>query len=207
MNALLVDDHAMFRVGIRLLLGNLRPNLQVSEAGSIREASQRLASPGYLCSIIFLDLNLPDAKGMNGFQTLHALRPDIPICVLSAEEDPQLVRRIVDAGAFSFIHKSAAPAELSNALNSLLSGGAYLPSSALAETRSAGYKAPTVPPITDRQRDVLALLIRGQSNKVIAKQLGISDTTVKSHVDALFNAFDASNRTEVVYAVAKLGLF
>lgn len=207
MNALLIDDHVMFRVGVRLLLGTIQPTIHVLEAGSLAQACSLLGSPHSQVDVALLDLKLPDAVGMVGFDAIRAIQPDLPICILSAEEDPTLIRNLIEAGAFSFIHKSAPPSELSNALDTLIKGGAYLPSTAISSVTSKEKHLTITPHITPRQREVLILMIRGHSTKVIAKRLGISDTTVKSHIDALFNAFGVSNRTEAVYAVAKLGWY
>ncbi len=209
MRLLLVDDHALFREGLKLLLSGLDPKAKLEEAGDLVRALKLADDADF--DLILLDLKLP---GPNGLDALAALREATdgaaPIVVLSGEDDPGVVRAAIEQGAMGFIPKSSTPEVLIQALRLVLASGVYLPPLALgARAAAAPASAPAevkLPGITDRQMDVLRCVIRGKPNKVIARDLDISEGTVKLHLSAVFRALNAHNRTEAVYAAAKLGL-
>jgi DNA-binding NarL/FixJ family response regulator len=133
------------------------------------------------------------------------------VLVLSGNEDPAAVRECIDLGAFGFVPKSAPSDQFNAALSLVLSGGVYLPPTSL----SIGAPATRAQQdawsrlgahLTERQRQVLMGIVQGKPNKVIARDLGLSDTTVKSHVAHILDALVVSNRTEAVYALARAGL-
>ena len=214
MNILLVDDHVLFREGLKFLLRQLEQGLQLEEAGSCAQALERIGARRY--DLILLDLNMP---GMNRLDALGALRdaaPDAPVVVLSGEGDPAVVRAAIERGAMGFIPKSATPEVLIQALRLVLAHGVYLPvellhmADAPPPASLAAFAAPApvraLPGITPRQMDVLRCVIQGKPNKVIARELDVSEATIKVHVSSVLRALGARNRTEAVYAAAKLGL-
>ncbi len=209
MRLLLVDDHALFREGLKLLLSGLDPKAKLEEAGDLVRALKLADDADF--DLILLDLKLP---GPNGLDALAALREATdgaaPIVVLSGEDDPGVVRAAIEQGAMGFIPKSSTPEVLIQALRLVLASGVYLPPLALgARAAPAPASAPAevkLPGITDRQMDVLRCVIQGKPNKVIARDLDISEGTVKLHLSAVFRALNAHNRTEADYAAAKLGL-
>lgn len=214
MNILLVDDHALFRGGLKFLLQQLDTRLTLDEAGDCAQAIKRTAERSY--DLILLDLNMP---GLNRLEALEALRdaaPDAPVVVLSGEGDPTVVRAAIERGAMGFIPKSATPEVLIQALRLVLARGVYLPvevldgAAALTLPPAASADAPkddaTVAGLTPRQMDVLRCVIQGKPNKVIARDLGVTESTVKVHLSSVLRAFGAHNRTEAVYGAAKLGL-
>jgi DNA-binding NarL/FixJ family response regulator len=212
---LLVDDHVLFREGLKFLLRGLDAELGLDEAGSCAQALERVAAGEY--DMVLLDLKMP---GRNGFDALTALReavPGVPIVVLSGEDEPRTIRAAIERGAMGFIPKSSTPQVLVQALRLVLASGVYLPPTALDSTdgdlapelaspAAARGEATTLPGVTPRQLDVLRCVIQGKTNKVIARDLGISDGTVKQHLSAVLRCLGAHNRTEAVYAAAKLGL-
>lgn len=206
MNLLLVDDHALFREGMKLILKSLDETVRIFEVGTWHETTIFLSHQHDAIDLVLLDLKLPDKSGLDSLIALRATNLECPIVVLSGEEDPVVVRHVIDEGAKGFIHKSASPQELILAIRAVLGGGAYVPPKVLADSNvrplnmRAGFSL-----LTSRQQEVLTLLIQGLPNKVIAKKLNISDTTVKSHVTEVFSALSVNNRTEVVYAAAKAG--
>lgn len=214
MKILVVDDHTLFREGLKLLLRGLDGDVELDEAGTCAEALALAASGKY--DLVLLDLKLP---GRNGLDALAALRegvPDVPIVVISGEDDPYTIRSAIEAGGMGFIPKSSTSAVLVQALRLVLANGVYLPSAALDATagtppRPAEEQVPAsgeavLAGITARQLDVLRYVIQGKTNKMIARELGISDGTVKQHLSAVLRVLGAQNRTEAVYAAAKLGL-
>lgn len=202
MKVLLVDDHALFRDGLALLLREVDPAVMVLHAGAIPQALA-LLSGAEPPDLILLDLNLPGISGVDAVRALRQHAQGVPLVVLSGSEDAQLVMACVDEGAMGFILKTGDALEMMRALRTVFDGGVYLPP--LALTRAAAVPA-ELTALTPRQREVLMRLVQGTPNKTIARDLGISDATVKSHVTGLLQALGVRNRTEAVFAVRHLNL-
>lgn len=212
MDVLVVDDHTLFREGLKFLLRELDASLGIDEAGDCAAALERVAARRH--DLVLLDLNLPGLRGMDALAALRAAVPEVPTVVLSGEDDPQLVRSAIKAGAMGFIPKSSTREVLIQALRLVFAGGVYLPPAAL-DTHTAALPAPAhaldvADPaplgLTPRQMEVLRCVIQGKPNKSIARELDISEGTVKAHLSAVMQSLGARNRTEAVYAAAKMGL-
>ena len=210
MYILVVDDHALLRGGMRFLLRSLDPGLQMDDAADCAQALERVAARSY--DLLLLDLKMP---GLNGLEALDALReaaPATPLVVLSGEDNPGVVRAAIERGAMGFIPKSSTPEVLVQALRLVLAHGVYLPPAVLGSARAAPATSlgasgeVLLPGLTLRQMDVLRCVIRGLPNKIIARELDVSEGTVKAHLTLVLRALGARNRTEAVYAAAKLGL-
>jgi DNA-binding NarL/FixJ family response regulator len=210
MNILVVDDHPLYRSGVVYTLQNTGMEVRVVECSSLESAFQRLDS-GQQADLMILDLQMPGYSGLDSVRAVRARRPDVPVLVLSGTEDPAIVRECIELGAFGFVPKSAPSDQFHAALKLVLSGGVYLPPTSL----SVGAPATRAQQdawsrlgahLTERQRQVLLGIVQGKPNKVIARDLGLSDTTVKSHVAHILDALVVSNRTEAVYALARAGL-
>lgn len=209
MHVLLIDDHTMFRQGLKFLLSDLDSSLCFSEAGNCEQALEILADKE--AQLILLDLNMPGTKGLGALQAVTATAPATPVAVLSGEEDPSLIRATIEAGASGYIPKASSSEILVAALQLILAGGVYLPHKALTgmEDTKAGKGSKmenAIDLLSERQTAVLLRAIKGQPNKVIAIDLGIAEGTVKTHLSAAFKALGVHNRTEAVFAAAKLGL-
>ncbi len=211
MNLLLVDDHALFREGLKFLLRGLDEELVIDEAESCASATERQGEFPY--DLILLDLNLPKVGGLDALAAIRAGFPATPIVVLSGEDDPRMIRATIEHGAMGFVPKSSTPEILIQALRLILAHGVYLPLSALdsdaSEELAPEAKAnpdAVLRNLSSRQIEVLRCVIKGQPNKLIARNLALSESTVKAHLSAVFRALGAHNRTEAVYAAAKLGL-
>src|SRR5262252_3154436 len=207
MNILLVDDHALLREGLKFLLGSLDAALRVDEAGDCAKALEHAAARGY--DLVLLDLKMPGTAGLDALQALRDAIPAAPLVVLSGEDNPGVVRAAIERGAMGFIPKSSTPELLIQALRLVLARGVYLPPAVLdaaAEPRPVNARDAALRGLTPRQVDVLRCVIQGKANKVIARELDISEGTVKAHLSSVLRAFGAHSRTEAVYAAAKLGL-
>jgi DNA-binding NarL/FixJ family response regulator len=207
MNVLLVDDHALFREGLKFLLGSLDAALRVDEAGDCAKALEHAAARSY--DLVLLDLKMPGTAGLDALQALRDAIPAAPLVVLSGEDNPAVVRAAIERGAMGFIPKSSTPEVLIQALRLVLARGVYLPPAVLdaaADPQPADEPGAALAGLTPRQVDVLRCVIQGKANKVIARELDISEGTVKAHLSSVLRAFGAHNRTEAVYAAAKLGL-
>ena len=200
MKVLVVDDHPLIREALRNVLAELDANCELLEsadsAGALRIAAAR---PDI--DLVLLDLNLPDADGFTTLEELRRRRPATAVVMLSAQNDHQLVTRSIALGAAGYIPKSTSHEIMVSALRLVCSGGMYLPPEVLA---GAGPRL-AEPQLTARERQVLALMLEGKSNKRISSRLGMAEATVKNHVTAVLKALGASNRTEAVIAAGRLG--
>lgn len=209
MKLLVIDDHSLVRDALRGLIEGLGADVDVLEASGWSEAAAQLESMPDL-DLVLLDLGLPDR---DGFEALAELRRDYPgtsIVVLSARNDRHSVTRALDLGASGFIPKSSRREVLSRALNLVLAGGMYIPPEFLGLSEKAPSAIPSgswaeLSSLTPRQKDVLALMMRGMSNKAICRALNLAESTVKNHVTAILQCLRAANRTEAVIAARDSG--
>jgi len=201
MKILLVDDHKLVRAGLVLVLQQMEPGVELLEAGTGREGIELVHGSADL-DLVLMDLDLPGGSGFDALSVLNDQTPDLPVVILSAMDDPSMVARAMKLGARGFIPKSASGDVMLNSLRLVLSGGTCLPPGYGEETQGGA----TVPNLTHRQLEVLRLMAQGNSNKEIARELGISENTVRVHISAIIRALDATNRTEAAYSAMRLGL-
>ncbi|RTL20947.1 MAG: response regulator transcription factor [Burkholderiales bacterium] len=211
MKILLIDDHALFREGVALLLQPLRAGLQTVEAGSCEEGFATLAREGGV-DLVLIDLGLPGLSGLDGLARLRADHPDVPVVVMSSADDRDTVLAALDAGAMGFIPKSSTSQVMLGALRLILDQGIYVPPSALIGSRplppaaQAAALRPAEIGLTPRQADVLYLLLQGLPSKLIGRALNLSLSTVKAHTTAVLRALNVTTRTQAVLAAGRLGL-
>lgn len=201
MRILLVDDHRLLADALGSLIEARFPDWTVVQAASLAEALPQLDTAP---DLVLLDLGLPDASGVQAVQAVRAHAPQVRIVVLSADDRPDTVRATIELGASGFVPKRADSRELVQALATMLEGRVTLPPTLLASwPRATGE--PSVE-LTPRQLDVLRLLVDGQSNKLICRSLGLSESSVKTHLEAVYRRLGVGNRTQAVVAAARLGL-
>jgi DNA-binding NarL/FixJ family response regulator len=147
---------------------------------------------------------MPGSDGVSGVRAVRARAPQVPLVVVSADDDPAAVQALLALGVSGFIPKTESPAVIASAVQLVLAGGVYVPPRLLAaggpQARMNGAAASG---LTGRQMDVVRLLARGLSNKAIARELGVSEGTVKVHLLAVFRALDVRNRTAAVIAAQR----
>jgi DNA-binding NarL/FixJ family response regulator len=218
MKVLVVDDHSLITDALRILLLDIDPDAVVHTAGDAAGA-ERLLDAHPDTDLMLLDLTLPGASGTSLLESLVGRAPDLKILVLSGVQDQRSVMRVLQLGAAGFVPKSMASETLVSAIRFVLSGGVYIPADLLDDmTRGAGMLGlpergrdmlgqPTSNRVqlTERQEQVLQLLARGAPIKIIFRELGLSEGTVKTHVTAIYRAFGASNRTEALLAARRQG--
>jgi len=211
MKILILDDHTLFREGMKLLLGGLHENLTIHESENMHAALASLEANTY--DLVLLDLNLADTSGLETLFTVKQKLEGTPIIVLSAEQDPPIIYQAIEEGAMGFITKCATHQELLAAIKLILAGGIFLPREVTSAPTAAGTKSKAGPSekeilsaLSDRQREVLKYLLQGKPNKTISANLHISENTVKAHLSAIFRALGARNRTEAVYFAARAGV-
>jgi DNA-binding NarL/FixJ family response regulator len=224
MKILVVDDHALIREAMRGALKELDGEAVILEASDCRETMCLIEDHADL-DLILLDLTLPDRDGFGVLTELRDRYPAISVVVMSGLQDRDTVVKALDLGALGFIPKSAQRKVMISALQLVLSGGVYIPPQALSHTEPAPSppSPPSPPPaapigpianrasmspadigLTERQVDVLALMMRGKSNKAICRVLNLAEPTVKNHVTAILKALKVTNRTEAVIAVGEM---
>ena len=218
MKILIIDDHVLIRELLRGVLSELKPQAAVLEATNAKETMRLVAEHPDL-GLVLLDLGLPDRDGFEVLAEIRELHPTIPVVVLSGHHDRANVVRTLDLGALGFIPKTAQRRVLLSAISLVLSGGIYIPPEILSRqetpksaepgTGRAVSKKPATSPrdlgLTDRQVEVLALMMQGKSNKAIGRALDLAEPTVRNHVTAVLKALNVTNRTEAVIAVVELG--
>lgn len=214
LRALLVDDHHLFRQGLKFLLADLDPAIQFFEADSCARALEFAGSAPI--DLVLVDLHMPGVEGLDALSAMRAAFDASAVVVLSSEDDPYAVRRSIELGACGFVPKASTPQVLIAALRLVLAGGTYLPPHVLRECTvmapSAPQQAAAADPVrrpeglSERQLEVLLKAIQGKANKVIAREMQLSEGTIKAHLSAAFRALGVQNRTEAVFVAAKVGL-
>lgn len=204
MNLLLVDDHALFREALRALLGKVSPEVIVFEAASVQAAIDECSLTPF--RMVMLDLGLAHSDGLSTLQQFRAGAPDVPVIVLSGEQDATLIRDAIEEGAAGYIPKSHTSDQMIAALRFVVAGGLYLPPEVLVPSgRSPPADIGRFAQLSPRQQQVARLLLQGQANKTIAHELELSEGTVKAHVSAIYQIIGARNRVDAVTLAAKHG--
>jgi two-component system, NarL family, response regulator NreC len=202
---LIVDDHAVVRAGLALLV-NAETDLEaVGEAGNAREAilEARTAKP----DVILMDVMMPEQSGIDAVPQLLHEHPGVKVLVLSMQDDPRYVREAFEAGASGYVLKEAADAEVVAAIREVAGGGRYVHpelGARLVAAETAERRRAEEDPLSDREREVLRLLALGHTNQEIAKQLYISVRTAETHRAHIMQKLRLSSRAELVrYALAE----
>lgn len=210
MRILIVDDHALFREGLSLLLNQLEPDAELVLVADAEVAAIKTKSADF--DLVLLDWNLNGLTGVDALNLVHESSHTARIIVLSAERDVSLIRKCIDLGASGFIHKDSSPDLLISAMKLILSGGIFLPNDAffnVSNNNPPGIKPAqrrlkdVFPELTPRQMNVLEAMVRGLANKRIARELNISEDTVKQHLSSVYRILNVENRTQAVYVLAK----
>jgi DNA-binding NarL/FixJ family response regulator len=206
MDVLLVDDHPIIHQTLGAVVRSVLPQAQFHAESDLAGGLARARQLKDL-ELVLLDLGLPGCSGLDALIRFRKTLPTVRIAIISATEDPGSVRAALDAGAVGYVPKTSPPKVLANALQLILQGGTYIPPQ-LMDEHLAPKKEPKLSDfgITDRQADVLRLLIKGHSNAEIAHQLSIAENTVKQHAHAAYRALGVGSRTEVIVELARLGI-
>ncbi|WP_161974729.1 response regulator [Piscinibacter terrae] len=206
---LMVDDHVMFLQGLKNLLSVLVPDLRVDTCGDLAQAAQFVLLTRY--DLVLLDWHLAECDGAISLLRLREAGCMSRIVVLSGETSVGLIRACIEKGAAGFIPKTYSSEMMVAALGKVLDGQIFVPAEALhaSGTNAGGTTAPAregqFAGLTARQIEVYRAATRGLPNKLIARELGIAESTVKSHLTAVFSALGVSNRTEAAYQASRDG--
>jgi DNA-binding NarL/FixJ family response regulator len=206
---LVADDHPLFREALRGAVQRVLPDVQLREAEDV-DALYALVEAEPDADLLLLDLNMPGAQGFSALVHLRALHPQLPIVMVSAREEPAVMRRALDHGAMGFIPKSADAATLGEAITRVLDGDRWAPAAAHAAPAATADEhdaAQRLQGLTPQQFRVLQMLGEGLLNKQIGYELGVSEATIKAHMTAILRKLGASNRTQAVLIAGRLALY
>ena len=202
MNILLVDDHALFRQGFKLMLAKLWDTPpRVVEESSVESGIAAAAQQDF--DLIFLDLGLPGLGGIDGLRALRRTCPTTCLVVLSPVNGAEVVRQALLYGAQGYIPKTVSAEVMEDALHQILGGQVYVPAN--LSPADGGGRLDDL--LTTRQVEVLAELCAGRANREIGDQLGMSENTVRAHVSAIFRQLGVRSRTEAVLMAKRKGVF
>jgi DNA-binding NarL/FixJ family response regulator len=196
----IADDHPLMRAALASALASLEPGVEFVEASNHAEALALVACEP-LPDLMLMDLHMPGANGLDGVREMRQRAPQVPLAVVSADDDPAAVRALLSLGVAGFIPKTDSPGVIASAVRLILAGGVYAPPGLVGA--AAAPNGAEASGLTGRQMDVVRLLARGLSNKAIARELGVSEGTVKVHLLAVFRALDVRNRTSAVLAARR----
>lgn len=209
---LVIEDHALVREGLVQTLRQLEEDVVVLQADACESAGVVLEREEDF-DLLLLDLGLPGTDGMTCLGLIRQRYPAIPVVIVSAYDDPHTVSRALKNGASGFVPKAYSSDRLLAALREVLDGRVYVPDQMMPVNLGADLPPATLGRaeaaefgLTDRQTEVLGLMVRGKSNRDIADELGLSEGTVKIHITAIFRALGVSSRTQALVAVTRYGI-
>jgi len=203
----ITDDHPLFRGALRHAVRSLLPDAEIVEAGGLEELTATLARE-HRVDLILLDLTMPGVQGFSGLVFLRAQHPEIPVVIVSANDDPVVIRRALDFGASGFIPKSLESDQIRAAMQAVLAGDSWAPPDVDLGASEDGAVADLMrrlSTLTPQQLRVLMMLSEGLLNKQIAYELGVSEATVKAHVSAVLQKLGVDSRTQAVIATSRIG--
>ena len=209
---LIADDHPLFREAIHTVISDGFAGSEVMETEDL-DGALALTREHEDLDLILLDLNMPGMHGLNGLINLRNEAPTIPVVIVSAEQDKQIVLQAITYGAVGFITKSSPRKQMTDAIEQILKGNVYLPSDIIrsqkSPTRRGTHDAPRLAPellqaLTRKQLLVLERMTKGDSNKQIAFALTIAETTVKAHVSAILRKLHVHNRVQAILSAGDI---
>lgn len=204
----IADDHPLFRGALGEAVAGLIERVEIAEAGTFEEMSKLLDDEDEV-DLILLDLAMPGVRGFSGLIYLRAQYPSVPVVVVSANDDPAVIRRCLDFGASGFIPKTLGIEQMREAVMRVLGGGVWTPPdvdlAGDADAQTASLMA-RLASLTPQQVRVLMMLSEGLLNKQIAYELSVSEATVKAHVSAILQKLGVESRTQAVIAAGKIAL-
>lgn len=207
---LIADDHPLFREAIARVVGDGFPGSELLETADL-DATLAVTADEEDLDLILLDLNMPGMSGLTGLLQLRNEAPTIPVAIISAEEDKNVMLQAVSCGAVGFLTKSSPKEQLIKAIAQILEGNIYLPSEIMRASAARAHEpnersisAEQLETLTRKQIQVLERMTRGESNKMIAYNLNIAETTVKAHVSAILRKLGVSNRVQAILSASDI---
>ncbi len=215
MKIIIADDHRLLRETLVETFESLEHDVEVIQASTLPEAEDAIAKAGSV-ELIVLDLMMPGMDGADGIQKICSRHPDCPVVILSGKIDRKTIVESLKNGAKGFIPKTIGRDAMLNAIRLVLSGDTYVPTLALDDMQSFDdsddaddqknqkQMAPALQELTQREWDVLKFLIKGHPNKLIARELGLEEVTIKSHLSNVYRKLEVTNRAQAVAKALEL---
>ncbi|MEO6227723.1 MAG: response regulator transcription factor [Thermomonas sp.] len=208
---LIADDHPLFRAALRQAARDALGDVELFEAGNLETVLATLDAQPQV-DLVLLDLHMPGNHGLAGLAAVRAQYPGVAVIVVSANDDPRVVRRALDHGAAGYLPKSAGLDELRDAIRTVLACQTWLPASLRATVARAQSSpgdaalASRLASLSPQQFRVLTLVAEGLLNKQIADRLDVQERTVKAHLSAIFERLNVRNRTQAGVILRELEL-
>ena len=204
---LIADDHAIVRRGVRDILGELPIPVEIAETDTVQSTLKEINTGEY--DILLLDISFPDGNGLDAYHQVQVLSPETKVLFLSMYPEEQYARRVLRAGAYGYLTKDSAPAELISAINKVIAGGKYVTLS-LAEKLADDLAAPGLRAphelLSDREYQVMLAIAKGKSNTQIASELALSPKTVSTYRVRVLKKLQLSATAELIRYVLEKGL-
>ncbi len=210
-HVIIADDHPLFRDALKQTLETSLPGVGITEVGSVEKLLDALSTQTGV-DIVLLDLKMPGEKGaaslsgLTGLMYLRSQHPEIPVVIVSASDNPSMIRRCSNLGAAGFISKSLPGDKIRQAVKTILDGGVWFSDEMPRDGKDdeLGDLATRLATLTPQQVRVLSMLGQGLLNKQIAYELTVSEATVKAHVSAILQKLGVDSRTQAVIAVNRI---
>lgn len=202
----IADDHPLVRGALREAVAGAVPGADIAECGDLEQLGAALSHSGG-ADLVLLDLSMPGVRGFSGLMYLRAQHPDIPVVIVSGNEDRSVMRRCIDFGASGYIPKTTAIDDMRSAIRAVLDGRTWTPPDvdlASPADRETADVVRRLASLTPQQVRVLMMLSEGLLNKQIAYELSVSEATVKAHVSAILQKLGVDSRTQAVIVAAKI---
>jgi len=203
---LIADDHPLFRGALREAVSGVVGSAEIGEAATFEEVTGSLERDAEV-DLILLDLRMPGVRGFSGLMYLRAQYPSVPVVVVSANDDPAVIRRCMEFGASGFFPKTLGADALRGAIGRVLAGEVWTPPDVdltLEPDAESAAMIARLSSLTPQQVRVLMMLSGGLLNKQIAYELGVSEATVKAHVSAILQKLGVDSRTQAVIAAGRI---
>lgn len=206
MKIILADDHPLFRQALTLILKENFCNAEVLEAENIPELEQYLAQ-GQGADLLLLDLDIPGAQGFNNLISIRRSYPDLGVVIISGFEDKETIYKAMSHGAAGFIPKSTPVPDMLLAIKEVLTGKLWTPEGEFnAKAQHSNTADDKIASLTPKQHNILLMFADGLLNKQIAYELGLSESTIKSHASTIFLKLGVRNRTQAVIVLNEVQL-
>ncbi|MEN3930142.1 response regulator transcription factor [Microvirga sp. W0021] len=205
---IIADDHPLFRGALHQALASLMPSASIIQTNGMDALSKTLGEEREV-DLVLLDLSMPGVQGFSGLMYLRAQYPGVPVAIVSATEDGNIIRRAMDFGASAFIPKSLDIETIGNAIKVVLSGDSWTPPDIdlnATEDKETANLVRRLSTLTPQQVRVLMMLSEGLLNKQIAYELSVSEATVKAHVSAILDKLGVDSRTQAVIVASKFAI-
>ena len=214
MKILIVDDHALVRRGMGHVVRECFTDAEVAEAGNAAEALSVMSSTDI--EVALVDVRMPDSDGLELLHEMKQRWPDVPVIMLTSFDHAHYVRRALAEGAAGYMLKDATPDDLEQAIKVAMSGGGNVLSPRVIQnlfesidggaSENGGIAPRPTSSLTQRETDILALLVEGKSNRDISRALFLSEKTVKAHLAAIFRKLGVTNRTQAAMVAVSMGI-